>query len=69
MLVTPQPHKQEPTQTFHHLTALCYIIKHTATSGSGTGSGFVLLARKSATGTSVEFTVNSADALEMDSNA
>ena len=47
--------------------ALCYIIKHTATSGSGSGSGsgFVLLSRKSATGTSVEFTGIPADVLEM----
>ena len=42
--------------------ALCYIIKHTATSGSGS---FVLLSRKSATGTSVEFTGIPADALEI----
>jgi len=47
--------------------ALCYIIKHTATSGSGSGSGggFVLLGRKSATGTSVEFTGIPANVLEM----
>ena len=34
-------------------------------SGSGSGSGFVLLERKSATGTSVEFTGIPADAYEM----
>ena len=49
--------------------ALCYIIKHTSsTSGSSSftsGDGFVLLGRKSATGTSVEFTGIPANALEM----
>ena len=49
--------------------ALCYIIKHTSsTSGSSSftsGDGFVLLERKSATGTSVEFTGIPANALEM----
>ena len=46
--------------------ALCYIIKHTATSGSGSGgSSFVLLSEKSATGTEVEFTGIPSDALEI----
>ena len=41
--------------------ALCYIIKHTATSGGG----FVILPEKSATGTSVEFTGIPSDAKEI----
>ena len=47
--------------------ALCYIIKHTATSGSSGsgGSGFVLEAAKTATGSSVEFTNIPADAYEI----
>ena len=48
--------------------ALCYIIKHTATSGSGgsgTGGTFELLSEKSATGTEVEFTGIPADAMEI----
>ena len=45
--------------------ALCYIIKHTATSGSGTGGSFELLSEKSATGTEVEFTGIPADAMEI----
>ena len=45
--------------------ALCYIIKHTATSGSGTGGSFELLSEKSATGTEIEFTGIPADAMEI----
>ena len=49
--------------------ALCYIIKHTSTTNGSSsftsGDGFVLLGRKSATGTSVEFTGIPANALEM----
>ena len=49
--------------------ALCYIIKHTSSSSGSSsftsGDGFVLLGRKSATGTSVEFTGIPANALEM----
>ena len=47
--------------------ALCYIIKHTATSG-GSGSGgseFVLLSEQTATGTGVEFTGIPSDAMEI----
>ena len=44
--------------------ALCYIIKHTATSGSG-GSGFVLIEPKTTTGSPVEFTDIPADAYEI----
>ena len=47
--------------------ALCYIIKHTATSGSGGsgGSGFVLREPKTTTGSPVEFTDIPADAYEI----
>ena len=45
--------------------ALCYIIKHTATSSSGSGGTFELLSEKSATGTEVEFTGIPSDALEI----
>ena len=56
-----QPHNNLPPYY-----ALCYIIKHTATSGSsGSGSGFVILPEKSATGTSVEFTGIPSDAQEL----
>ena len=47
--------------------ALCYIIKHTATSGSGSGSSFVLLSEKTVTAgdTYVEFDGIPSDALEI----
>ena len=45
--------------------ALCYIIKHTATSSSGSGGTFELLSEQSASGTEVEFTGIPADAMEI----
>ena len=56
-----QPHNNLPPYY-----ALCYIIKHSATSGSGSsGGGIELLSPKTATGTSVEFTDIPAGAKEI----